>query len=422
MNHDAFPPRSELRAPFIPRFPRALRLSFLIQITIVIAASWAIVGASHAEPAARVEPIPTMRIVFSEIKHLLPLSMNEFNWSAPESREEVLASLDRLEWAASALEKHGRSREAGFDELALSLSRDLREITGHYRNGDYEGARFFLIGSLQNCVSCHIRLPYKSSFPLADELLEQGEIQKMTPRDKAWLYVTVRRFEAALSTWEGLMHDPAISIAEIDAKGILVDYLNVALRVRADVARPRRELKLLAKRSDLPVYLESRVQEWLSALDSLDPRKFGPDTPPSLEFGVELAKKAGQVSDGPFGRDGLVHDLAAASQLVRWLEQDRMRQEAVTRNSTAKERRDTAQAYYSLGVVEARSLDGFWVSLSERHLEAAVRSDPKGPIAERAYIRLEEKQMLGYGGASGANMPADVWTNLRELRNLMTTE
>jgi hypothetical protein len=157
-------------------------------------------------------------------------------------------------------------------------------------------------------------------------------------------------------------------------------------------------------------------------LDSVDVQKFGPDKKPSLELGVALAKKAGEISDGPFGRDGLVQDLASASQLVRWLEADRARREKVTKNSTDAEKRDTAQAYYWLGVVEARSLDDFWVSLSDRHLEAAIRADPTGPLAEIAYAKLEETQMLGYGGASGVDLPADVWTNLRDLRNLMNLE
>ncbi len=79
-------------------------------------------------------------------------------------------------------------------------------------------------------------------------------------------------------------------------------------------------------------------------------------------------------------------------------------------------------AYYWLGVVEARSLDGFWVNLSERHFEAAIRADPKGSFAKSAYARLEETQVLGYGGASGDPLPADVWTNLKTLREIMGVE
>ena len=125
------------------------------------------------------------------------------------------------------------------------------------------------------------------------------------------------------------------------------------------------------------------------------------------------------MSEGPYGRDGLIQDLAAASQLVAWLEQDRTRATTRSTNRTPKERSNAALAYYWLGVVEARSLDGFWVNLSERHLEAAIRSDPKGAIAEKAYSLLEETQVLGYGGSSGSHLPLDVWNLLHELRQLM---
>jgi len=378
--------------------------------------------AASKESAATTDPRPTMRAVFDEMRVLIPLSLSEDRWLDPKNRTQILESLDRLERAADTLERHGRSREVGFDELALNLARDLREVHEHYREGAYDEARFFLTGSLQNCVSCHIRLPYERSFPLADQLIDQVEVQALAPREKAWLFVTVRRFEAALTVWEALMRDPEVAPAQLDATGVLVDYLNVVLRVRSNVDRARKEMKAFAKRDDLPLYLSRRLTEWRSALDELHAKKFGPSTKPSLELGASLAEEAGRVSEGPFGRDGLIQDLAAASQLVRWLEMDRAQREGVTRNLTKKERANTARAYYWLGVVEARSLDGFWVNLSERHLEAAIRSDPKGPFAERAYARLEETQVLGYGGASGSHLPADVWTNLKELRELIGIE
>ncbi|MBW2424974.1 MAG: hypothetical protein JRG86_12025 [Deltaproteobacteria bacterium] len=367
-------------------------------------------------------PRPTMRVVFEEMKELIPLSLDEERWSAPESREKILAALDRLEGAAAVLESHGRRREAGFNELALGLAADLRETRERFRLGQAEEARFFLTGSLQNCVACHVRLPSDRSFPLAEQLTDKMEIDALDPREKAWLLVTVRRFDEALSVWEGLIVDPELPASQLDASGVLVDYLNVAIRVRGAIRRVSKTLEDFAAREDLPVYLDRRVREWRAALDGLNPKKFGETAPASLELGVSLAREAGEVAEGPYGRDGLIQDLAAASHLVRWLEQDRARRAARTRNLTEKERGKIARAYYWLGVVEARSLDGFWVNLSERHLEAAIRSDPKGPLAERAYALLEETQVLGYGGSSGVHLPTDVWNTLKELRELMGLE
>lgn len=379
-------------------------------------------GIAHAQASPPGDPRPTMHEVFQQMRILIPLSLDESTWADPDAQPKIRAALDRLEQAATALEQHGRRREAGFNELALNLERDLREVGEHYRIGAFEEARFFLTGSLQSCVACHVRLPSDRTFPFADQLIDQVEVKALDPRERAWLYVTVRKFDAALAAWEGLMTDPKISPAELDAGGSLVDYLNVVLRVRTDIPRARKALAKLAARKDVPLYLSERLQSWRTALDALDPASFRPGAPNALAKGTELAIEAGQIAQGPFGRDGLVQDLASASLLVRWLEEDRARRERVTRNPTAQERADTAQAYYWLGVVEARSLDGFWVNLSERHLESAIRADPKGPYARKAYARLEETQFLGYGGASGNELPADVVTNLRELRELIQAD
>lgn len=400
---------------------QSIRRIILSALVVGIALAELAASSSRAAPANATsdDPRPTMREVFEQMKILIPLSLDEARWSDPAAQPRIREALDRLEASASTLEVHGRQREAGFNELALNLERDLREVREHYRIGAFEEARFFLTGSLQTCVACHVRLPSDRTFPFADQLIDQVEIQSLDPRERAWLYVTVRRFDSALSGWEALMADPKISPAELDASGVLVDYLNVVLRVRTDIPRARKALAALAARKDVPVYLSERISSWRAALDRLDPSTFQPGAKGALERGSALAIEAGQVAQGPFGRDGLVQDLAAASLLVRWLEEDRARRESVTRNPTARERSDTSQAYYWLGVVEARSLDGFWVNLSERHLESAIRADPKGPFAKKAYARLEETQFLGYGGASGNDLPADVLTNLRELRELI---
>jgi len=408
---------------------RAYHPSLLATFAACASLSGVAAGLAAAEPkaagapaAVTDDPRPTMREVFDQMKILIPLSLDEASWSDPAAQPRIREALERVESAASALEVHGRSREAGFDELALNLERDLREVREHYRIGAFEEARFFLTGSLQSCVACHVRLPSDRSFPFADQLIEQVEVKSLDPRERAWLYVTVRRFDSALTSWEALMADPKITPAELDAGGVLVDYLNVCLRVRTDIPRARKALAALAARKDVPVYLAERIASWRTALDALDPATFRPGAPHALDRGSKLAIEAGQVAQGPFGRDGLIQDLASASLLVRWLEEDRARRESVTRNPTARERSETAQAYYWLGVVEARSLDGFWVNLSERHLESAIRADPKGPFAKKAYARLEETQFLGYGGASGNELPADVLTNLRELRELIQAD
>ncbi len=367
-------------------------------------------------------PRPTMRLVFEEMTTLIPLGLDEARWSAPAERARVLAALERLDALAVVLEHHGRAREAGFDELALSLGRDLVAARDHYAAGQYSEARFFFTGSLQSCVSCHVRLPSDRDFDMAEALTKSVDVEALDPRERAWLHVMARRFDDALGIWEGLMEDPAVSPAQLDASGVLVDYLNVALRVRTDVERARRTLDQLAQREDLPVYLAERVKTWRGGLGELSATELTADLPPTVDRGERLAREGAHLAAGPYGRDGLIQDLAAASLLVRYLEDDRERTRRERRNRTDDERRAASRAYYWLATVEARSLDGFWVNLAERHFEAAIRSDPRGAWARRAYTQLEEMQILGFGGASSEVLPPDVWDQLRSLRELMGLE
>ena len=367
-------------------------------------------------------PRPTMRLVFEEMTTLVPLGLDETRWSSPGERARVLAALERLDGLAVALEHHGRGREAGFDELALSLGRDLAAARDHYAAGQYSEARFFFTGSLQSCVSCHVRLPSDRDFDMAEALTAKVEVEALDPRERAWLHVMARRFDEALAIWEDLIEDPNVSPAQLDASGVLVDYLNVALRVRTDVERARKTLDQLAEREDLPLYLSERVETWRSGLAELSATELAPDLPPDVDRGERLAREGARLAAGPYGRDGLVQDLAAASLLVRYLEEARAKALGERRNRTPEERREASRAYYWLATVEARSLDGFWVNLSERHFEAAIRADPRGEWARRAYAQLEEIQILGFGGASGSHLPPDVWDQLRSLRELMGLE
>lgn len=396
------------------------RLAALLVLLGAAGAGGALASCAIVEETRSViQPRPTMRLVFDEMKHLVPLGLDAEAWQAPENQDEIRERLDRLDRASSALAVHARGREAGFDELALTLGRDLRAAKDHYDHDQFEEARFFLTGSLQSCVSCHTRLPDATQVEFTEALTSEARVEALDLRERAWLSVMVRRFDEALVFWETALADPRVPAAQLDTSGALVDFLNVAIRVRTDVPRARATLDRFAARPDVPLYLAQRVDTWRKALESIEEKGLAEPGPGDLDRGAALAREAGRLAAGPYGRDGLVHDLAAASQLVRFLEVDRARRAATPRNPAAEERAETARAYYWLGIVEARSLDGFWINLSERHFEAAIRADPRGPFAARAYAQLEETQVLGFGGASSTHLPPDVWTQLKELRELM---
>ena len=108
---------------------------------------------------------------------------------------------------------------------------------------------------------------------------------------------------------------------------------------------------------------------------------------------------------GTGGRQRIVYDLVASSMLHRIVDAAPVGDPRL------------AEAYYRLGVIEARSVDSYWVPQTEFHLEAAIRAAPDGPFAERAYALLEEYVLLGHGGPEG--LPDEVTANLAALRVLL---
>jgi hypothetical protein len=78
-----------------------------------------------------------------------------------------------------------------------------------------------------------------------------------------------------------------------------------------------------------------------------------------------------------------------------------------------------AETYFMLGEITAR-VDRFaGVSETAQDLESSIRLDPGGPFAESAYAVLEEYTLRAYGDLARAELPSDMASRLRELRELM---
>ena len=367
----------------------------------LVLAAPACTAAEEKSPAA---PRAEMSRIFDAMVFLLPASLDEDRFVAPEEREAIRARIGELVAAADDLQAHSRGRDMGFGFLSRSLSSDIAEIQRRYDDGREEEARYYLHELAQVCVACHSRLPKAREYPLADRLLEDPNVAKLDLRERARLQVAVRRFGDAMTTWETLFADPAASPSDLDIGGDFVDYLTVAVRTERDLPRARKTLEKFNRRGDLQRYLRARVSSWIEALGELEAR--GLDQP-TLANARKLVDKAHALSEFPGGRERLVYDLAASGVLHRYVD------------GAKKGDPSLAEAFYLLGVIEARTVDSYWVPQTEFHLEAAVRLDPKGPYAERAYNLLEEYIVLGYGGSSGVHVPPDVESRLAQLRGLI---
>jgi len=367
-------------------------------------------GSLAGEPApaaAQLEARVAMQSVLEALIHLFPLSLDERKWASPENRTEIARWLDKLAGSGHALEVHAEGRDVGFRYLSRSLSSDIEEIRNRFELGRYEESRFFMIESTGNCVACHSRLPSSTSYPLSDKLVEKIVFDALSAHEQVQILVATRQFDAALATWERAFADPMLSPGQLDMGGYFLDYLTIALRVQADPGRARRTLTEFSKRGDVPTYLQRHVASWIRALGEVGPELGKGDR---LVRARALIKGEAGAGANPLGRERFIYDLVASSLLLQFIDGPD--------HSDA----ELAEAFYWLGLVEARSVDSYWIPQAEFHLEASIRLAPGSSFAEEAYAVLEEYVVLGYGGVSGGELPADVWAKLTELRELIAAE
>ena len=91
---------------------------------------WGVSASSiHSEEALPVAaPRPTMRLVFNEMKTLVPLGLDETRWSEPAVRARVLAALERLDGLTVAGIEAWLADHPPADLTTVSLGRDPLEV------------------------------------------------------------------------------------------------------------------------------------------------------------------------------------------------------------------------------------------------------------------------------------------------------
>jgi tetratricopeptide (TPR) repeat protein len=373
-------------------------------------------GSLRAEPpdpaGSPGEPRATMHRVFDALSELLPLCLDPTRFEAAPNQPEIARQIGVLASAVRALEQHGEQRDPDFRFLSRSLSEDVEEVLHRYHWGRLEEARFFILEATRNCVACHSRLPSAREFPLADQLLGRVDLDALSHHERGQLYVATRQFDRALTNWEELFAGTEQTPSQLHIGGYLRDYLTVAIRVQYELPRARRTLEKLAADPNLPRYLALRLQIWIRDLKQLEttPAAGAFDADIDLARARALAHRVPAAADVPDDTALAVSDLLASSLLFRFIDTARQRR---------VDDRDLAEAFYLLGLIEARGVDSYWVPQAEFHLEAAIRLDPKGPIARPAYALLEQSLAIGYGGTSAETLPLDLWTKLNELRALV---
>jgi len=349
-----------------------------------------------------------MQDVADALEVLLPLSLDGDEFLSPDNRERVLAHLEELEESADGLAEHGAESESlDFQLLAAAFARAVSRIREDFQYVHPAEARYVLVDLTQHCVACHSRDPAMADFPLSNALNRYLVEEPLDEREQAHLQVALRQFDDAMVTWEELMSSAASQPVDLALDGSFVEYLTVAVRVQEAYSRAARQLEELAGRETVPFYLERRLGRWVDDLEALE-RSQGQE--------MRMAR-AREIFLGPDTRPGLLWD---DDRLVKDLALSASLRRMVAAGDRELPPAELAEAYYMLGVLEARTINLYSALPSmERFWEAAVRAAPTSSHAVEAYALMEEYAATTYSGELPFERTDDTFSRLAELRALI---
>lgn len=328
-------------------------------------------------PSPATDTSAVMRDVYDAIAYLLPLSVRSDANATPWDRELVDAKLEVLESASDALVDHARSQDTEFTFLARSFDRLVKDISASFTEEWPDYAYYSLMELTDHCVACHARLPSESQALFGQRLVARMKLDDVAPEARALLLVATRQFDAALTMLERRLLEPTLDPIEAEYRGIMVQYLRVAIGTSSNLDRVETFLGEYSQRGDLPYFLERRIADWRAALK----RHVGSlSGAPNLDRARQIFDHATTLSLAPGNRIRAVEDFIAA-RLMRAYLASVPEIDGATR----------AEIYFKLAVIALRTSEPEpAVPEMEMLLAAAIESDPKGTYAIEAYRLLEE--------------------------------
>ncbi|MEE8311586.1 MAG: hypothetical protein V3R77_04970 [Candidatus Binatia bacterium] len=342
-----------------------------------------------------------MQQIFGEMSTLLPLSVRDGQLADPANRTRVARSLEILSRNGELLEQHAVREDGEMHFLARSMARDARRMELAYREERFERAGFLLQRITENCVVCHARLPSDADSLIAQGFLEQDQFDKLGLEPRATLQTATRRFDSALDTLEELLASPRSPVTLL---GPLTDYLVVSIRVKSDYERPIPTLKRFAERPDVWTRLRTEVEFWIDVLPGLQARAAGP---PDLTTARALLTEGHDMVEFAADRRWLAHLVVASAILENYIDS----------HPTPDPR--LAEAYYLLGMTEARIGRNYWVTPAPFLLETSIRMAPGESFARDAFALLEQELLMSYEGSDYEEIPPEERLVLDELQTLI---
>ncbi len=321
----------------------------------------------------------------------ISLLLKKFAEVAKKSKHDPVLNQDSFKFSRHVLEDHITDTERVF------------------RLGSKSYARWKLKSTVSVCMSCH------SQVPTANRSFGEFGNSKMfsSEFDQAEFLFATRAFDKAYDLYDKVIEGfPKNSYKADQVKAALERQVAFHSRLQRDPTKALAALKKHQKNKNLPKPLIKNIAAWISQFETWDKQPvFDPKTATDQEV-VKFAKRTIEAKGASKMMDAsdpnLVNLLRASGILFEYLQSH-------PRSSAGPE------ILYWLSVCDRSINNTFFYSLADLYLRECILKHPGHPIAKKCYNDYEEETTLGYTGSSGTNLPAEVRSDLNQLKKLVET-
>jgi hypothetical protein len=360
---------------------------------------------------AQTEPsfLDQMESLRRPIINLAPYLYDKSAFSAAENQAIINTELTALKMNASKLQGHPTISDRAMPFTLKELQDQLAEVHTHFIRGSHDVARWQLSSSLGLCLHCHAQAPGRYTLSLSDEDL------KMLPPDalnRADLLFVLRDFTRARDVYQEILSQTHSFDSELNrlyksfnrllflAVRIDQNYETVLALIRDGQNNQRYPASFKAQVRALQEFIDQQVfyRPVIAHLNDQDLMTFLNDyIPQGRAFSTET-------------------DLYSAQELLElWLAGELY--ERLKKDKPAELR---AKIFHTLALIDERSGENIFYSLSNRYLEECVDVAPASSFAFACYEDLRDRMLLAFSGSRGTDIPRDVQKQLERLKKKAT--
>ncbi|MGI9336501.1 MAG: hypothetical protein ACR2RL_25395 [Gammaproteobacteria bacterium] len=358
-----------------------------------------VVFASQAAEPPEVRAL--MREAQSSLRTLLMLSAEPDGLRQPANSAESIEAIARLSDVSASLQFHMQSDDARY--LADILSYQAWWMGLAFNLGQMAVVEALAHEITNVCVACHTRLPDVRAAAVAETFLPEAKLASLGTIRRAHLEAATRRFDPAVARLEQHALSPHVTWTEAERAAVL--HMTLSIRVKRDMAAPRRLVAALATRSPLPPQASTTIAAWTESLQHVSLDVAAAELLPTARGLLGLpGERAAAASRSPHK---LIEHLVASSMLNLLLAEHEI--------SPA----ETAEASYLLGLSYSRVESASHVPLASFHLERAVKMSPEAAWAPSALQELEVMLLDMFDAKTRDELPVDALGELEELEALV---